>query len=186
VRSVDIRRVRHTAHRGFTLLEVIVALSLGAVIVLGARLMVENVAGSASRIGAHVRAADEDANGERLLRLLVGAVYVSAKEETAFAGNEQAASFSSWCETASGWQERCRLSLEISPQGSGSVLVARWSQGRSVTLRRATRAMALRYLVDARQGGTWFTSWASGFTTPRAIGVLIDGDTLIVRIGDRG
>jgi hypothetical protein len=44
----------------------------------------------------------------------------------------------------------------------------------------------LRYLKDASTRGTWFRSWGTGISAPIAIGVIVDRDTLILRIGERG
>jgi hypothetical protein len=35
-------------------------------------------------------------------------------------------------------------------------------------------------------GGEWQLAWPSRITLPLAIGVLIDGDTIILGIGERG
>ena len=58
--------------RGFTLIEVIVALTLGAVIVLGARELIENLASGATRIAAEARTISANANGEWFVRSLAG------------------------------------------------------------------------------------------------------------------
>jgi hypothetical protein len=45
---------------------------------------------------------------------------------------------------------------------------------------------ALRYLSAASGGGVWFHAWGQGITAPLAIGIVLDGDTTILPIGERG
>lgn len=161
-------------------------MTLGAIVLLGARLLLENLGAGVGRITAASREADSDANGERLLRALVGQVEVGTQLAGSFGGDARAAHFTSWCATPGGWRERCRVALEVEMRGGDAALVAHLPWGEPVALRRAEGAIALRYLIDAREGGTWFVSWGDGLTAPRAIGVIAGSDTLIVRIGERG
>lgn len=172
--------------RGFTLIEVIVALTLGAVIVLGARELIENLASGATRIAAEARTISANANGEWFVRSLAGQIETGADESDYFSGDEQAVSFVSWCIAPDGWEERRHVKLVATRQGDTPVLLAQFEDGSSTTVVRATQLITLRYLVDAREGGSWFLRWGAGSTTPRAIGVIVDADTLILRIGDRG
>lgn len=176
---------RRARRRGFTLLEIIVAISISTFVIVAARLLLENLAAGTDRIVRSTREIDRDANGERLLRSLVGQIEVGVQKET-FGGDERSAEFTSWCRVARGWVERCRITLSIQSSDSAPSLVAMLPNGVHVVLRRAKNAMNLRYLVDAREGGTWFVKWGDGLLAPRAIGVLSDSDTVIVRIGERG
>jgi prepilin-type N-terminal cleavage/methylation domain-containing protein len=171
---------------GFTLIEVLIAMAIGATVVLGARVLMERLGDGALRIGEAARAADADANGERLLRALVGSVEVGPEAALAFGGDEREARLTSWCETPAGWQERCRVTLVVGTLDGTPALLAALSTGDTLVVRRAARFAALRYLESAAGGGRWFRYWDDGLLAPRAIGVLLDGDTLIVRIGDRG
>jgi hypothetical protein len=55
-----------------------------------------------------------------------------------------------------------------------------------VVLRRGFRDGRLLYLRAADEGGDWVRNWSSLVTTPLAVGVVVDGDTAILRIGERG
>jgi len=180
------RRATARTTAGFTIIEIIVALSIGAVVVLGARSLLEGLAAQTSRVTATAREGDRDANGERLLRGLVGRLEIGTDSNRRFGGDEREVHFSTWCDVARGWQERCGVSLALEPTRAGVALVARLSTGESIVLREAARGEGLRYLADAGSGGRRFRRWGDGLTAPHAIGVLIDGDTTIVRIGERG
>jgi prepilin-type N-terminal cleavage/methylation domain-containing protein len=180
------RRRSPTDRRGFTLVEVLVALVLAALVILGARGLLAGLSDSAARISRVARAADADANAERTLRALVGRLEIGTPDAGLFTGDVRSAAFTSWCDTRFGWQERCRVTLTADSAGEMRSLVARLSTGERLVLRRAVRELSFRYLADAATGGAWTQRWGAGLTAPVAIGVVVDGDTLIVRVGERG
>lgn len=205
-------RVRQPARAGFTLVEVVVALAISGLVLLAARQMLEALAAHSARVTALAHAADRDANGERLLRAVVGDLEVGTADTRQFEGREREARFTSWCDTPADSRERCRVTLAVdSADGMPALRLslagedAPWS--RSIIVRRGGASGALRYLGDAGQGGTWFRVWGRGITAPLAIAVILGraadirapatdsagvapaprgADTLIVRIGERG
>lgn len=172
----------------FTLVELMVAITLSGIVLLGARALWESLAGSTDRLRARASADAGVANGERLLRSLVGRLEVGTDGAQEFAGDEREARFTTWCDMPAGWQERCNAMLGIEPDSNGQSLrlVAHLSTGEVITLQRGFARGALRYLNDPIGGGVWFRIWGHGITAPLAIGVITDGDTAIVRIGERG
>ena len=176
---------RARSRLGFTLIEIIVAISISTFVILAARLLLENLGAGTDRIVRSTREIDREANGERLLRSLVGQIEVGVQKES-FGGDERSAQFTSWCRVARGWIERCRVTLSVDSTDGKPSLEAILPDGAPVVLHRAKYGICLRYLVDAREGGTWFVKWGDGLLAPRAIGVLADSDTVIVRIGERG
>ena len=180
-------KLRHSAGRdGFTLVEVLVALAIAGTVVVTARMLLEQLADDAERLVAHAATNDREANAERTLRELVLRLEVGTEDSRRFAGEERAARFTSWCDVPRGWQERCTVTLAIDTQGPEPVLVASLSTGELLVVRRDFSTAALRYLGDAARGGTWFRSWGESITAPLAIGVVLDADTVILRIGERG
>lgn len=170
---------------GFTLLEVIVALAVGGMVTLGAAGLLVQLAADGERTVAASRAADAEANGERLLRALVGGLEPSPDETPAVVGTREEAAFTSWCDVPAGWQERCSVTLSFGPVEGGKTLVARLGAGEGLELRSGFREGSFLYLADPARGGTWLESW-SGITTPLALALLLDADTLVLRIGERG
>ena len=176
-----------TAQRaGFTLVEVMVALLISAIVLLGARMLLEQLGENASRTVAAAARADADANGEQMLRDLAGRLEIGTDGSTQFSGESNAARFASWCDTPSGWEERCAVAIVVTQQETLSALVATFAPGDSITLLTRAEPIELRYLDDPRAGGRWFVSWGAGITAPLAIAVLSGSDTTIVRIGERG
>lgn len=171
---------------GFTLLETVVALAIGTLVILGARAILEGLGAQATRLAALARGADEDANGERLLRRLLAELEVPVGQGAAFGGNEDSLRFSSWCAVPQGWQERCRVVLLFKTTLDSVFLIGRLSTRETLILKSGRREVGFRYLADPAQGGTWFQQWGDGRNLPLAIGILMDADTMIVRIGERG
>jgi prepilin-type N-terminal cleavage/methylation domain-containing protein len=173
---------------GFTLVEVMVALVVMGVVIVGARTMLGQIADDADRITAAAAEADRDANADALLRTIAGRLEVSPipGREVRFEGEPQGARFHSWCEVPDGWLERCEASLGIIRLEGENVLALRLSTGEMVPLRRGFAEGEVAYLRDAAGGGSWVRSWGASITAPVAFAIVVDGDTTIVRIGERG
>jgi prepilin-type N-terminal cleavage/methylation domain-containing protein len=179
--------VQHGNRRiGFTLLELLVAMTIATMAVLAARVLIEQLADAAQGIVGQGSESDEDANSERVLRELVRRLEVGTDDSTRFAGQERIARFTSWCDVPRGWLERCRVTLALDTRGREPVLAAALSTGEMIVLRRGFASGELRYLSDAARGGSWYRSWGVSITAPLAIGLVLDADTLILRIGERG
>jgi prepilin-type N-terminal cleavage/methylation domain-containing protein len=172
--------------RGFTLVELVVALAIAGGILVGARILLEELAADADALVAAAAEADAEANAERSLRELVVRLEVGTDDARRFSGDERAARFTSWCDVPRGWLERCTVILAVDREGTEPVLAAMQSTGDVLVLRRGFTSATLRYLGDAARGGTWFRSWGESITAPLAIGIVFDRDTLILRIGERG
>ncbi len=173
--------------RGFTLLEVLIALVTGAMVLLAARAMLEQLGATGRTVIAESRRLDYHANGERLLRVTLGRLEVGTSQAVSFAGNERGTRFSTWCDVPEGWLERCTATVAVVQVADSTVsLVLELSSEELYVIRSGARSGALRYLERAEGGGSWYREWGAGITAPRAIGVVLDGDTLIFRIGERG
>jgi hypothetical protein len=165
-----------------------VALAVMGVVLVGARAMLEQVGDYAERIGAAAAEADRDGNADGLLRSIVGRTYVSAMtgDEVRFQGEPRMARFRSWCEGPDGWLEACDASLGLVQVNGTNVLALTLSTGELVPLRAGFDRGEILYLREAGGRGSWVRSWGSSISAPLALGIAIDGDTTIVRIGERG
>jgi prepilin-type N-terminal cleavage/methylation domain-containing protein len=183
------RRARSSvASAGFTLVEVMVALAVMGVVLVGARAMLEQVGDHAERIGAAAAEADRDGNADALLRSIAGRTHVSALQgqEVRFQGEPRMARFRSWCEVPDGWLEACDASLGLVQVEGKNVLALTLSTGELVPLRMGFERGEILYLREAGGGGGWLRAWGSSISAPLALGIVIDGDTTFVRIGERG
>lgn len=173
------------ARAGFTLMEVVVALALGALLLLGARTMYGELADHTERISAAAADADREANTDAWLRGLLGRVEINPDQERAFAGDAAGARFATWCEVPAGWLERCTASLGLIRVAEVPTLAVS-AAGQVTAVRRGFARGELIYLRDAAGGGQWSHNWTSQLTAPLAVGIVIDADTLLLRIGERG
>lgn len=171
---------------GFTLLELMIALTIGATLVLGARALLVQLADSADRVVDAAAVADRAANAERLLRDLVAQAALDEGDGARFTGDERASRFVTWCDVPAGWKERCLVTIGVVRSPNGLALVAGFPDGDVVVLRDGLATATLRYLYRAEGGGVWLPSWNSTVAIPLAVGAVLEGDTLILRIGARG
>jgi prepilin-type N-terminal cleavage/methylation domain-containing protein len=165
--------------RGFTIIELMVALTLSATFLLAGRALIEQVAEIGDTIGTNSAVADSVRAHARSLRAIVRNIDV-ASDSTNFSGDSRTAKFISWCTGRDIVRERCAVTLTID-----SVVTLTDSSG-YVVLLRDTVPGVLRYLADARDGGHWYRSWGAGTLAPLAIGIVFRTDTTVLRIGDRG
>jgi hypothetical protein len=179
-----------------------VAIAIGGLVFIGARSLLEVLADGEQHIARDAAAGNARANGYRTLRSLVGEMEVGTTESGPFSGDPGSTSFTTWCDTPHGWQERCAVTIAFESDGNVPALVARLPGERRLVLARDFDAGELRYLNSAASGGQWFRQWGRGITAPLAIGVILEHgtrsgdstgtigdmsvDTLIVRIGERG
>ncbi|HET7188543.1 MAG TPA: hypothetical protein VFI52_10325, partial [Gemmatimonadaceae bacterium] len=138
------------------------------------------------RIHRFAQRSDHDANAERALRSTVESLDVGTVGVQPFEGDERSVRFTAWCTRPGGWQERCAVTLSITGDSSATALVLALSGDKPLHVRSGARHGELCYLADAHDGGRWVRRWAAGLGVPLAIGAILDADTLVLRIGERG
>lgn len=175
---------------GFTLIELLVALVVGAIVLLGAHRILATLADQAHALTRHAADVDQHADGERMLRDLVGQLELGSPGTVPFTGSPDTVRFSSWCESPAGWLERCQVTLSFAARGNQEVLRAQLDTRQPLDLIQGFSSGAFRYLESAAAGGQWFQRWGTGITSPLGIGILLARgdtvDTMLVRIGPRG
>jgi prepilin-type N-terminal cleavage/methylation domain-containing protein len=177
------------SRRGFTFIEVLVALMLAALVVGAVRGLAEVVGDHALITARLAREIASDANAERTLRDLVGSAELATRDDERFDGTSSGARFMSWCAVPRGWQERCRVELALEPVAGSPdsvALIGKLSTGERLLFRTGHGPGSIRYLGSARDGGTWFVAWRHSMAPPPAVAFVLGSDTLIVRVGDRG
>ena len=170
---------------GFTLVEVLGALTIGAMVLAGARGLMEGLADHAAATVRAARASDAVANSERAARQIVGNVALAPRLEPSFTGTPTQADFASWCPSVFGGLEACGVHLlVVRSDTSAEEVVLALSTGTRLSIGHGATAR-LRYLADAGAGGRWYPRWDDVLTPPLAIGVLAGTDTMLLRIGER-
>lgn len=174
--------LRQSGSAGFTLLEVLVALSVTAVIAAAAYSVFATASDLQRSVAVAQRQGNRAANEERLLRALA-ANLVTPTPDAPFSGLTNDMKFTSWCAAAAGWLEQCRATLRIEA-GVASLAVEDMA-GASVSYRLSwpERPLQLLYLASAEGQGQWLYQWGMSLRAPLAFGIARAGDTVLVRFG---
>lgn len=174
--------MKHT--RGFTLIEVLVALTIAGIVVLAAHQLFTGAADGAQAVATEREALDRDSNARRWLK----ATLLSA--EPPFEGRANKISFTSWQLTSGGWFEP--HPIEVTHQGTR--LVARHAGQQQLSLADNVTDIAFEYLLEPGAESQWMREWISPVSAPLAIRVRLgrgtrEGgrvDTLLFQVKERG
>jgi len=170
--------------RGFTLIEVLVALTIASLVVLVAHQMFTGVADGADTVAAQRRILDRRSNTRRWLK----ATFLSL--EPPFEGRPTSVSFNSWQLTSGGWFQP----QEIELAWDGRRFVARHA-GEALPLADTVTGVAFDYLLEPGADTKWVRAWVSPVSAPVAVRVRIAGcgrgdagcvDTLLFLVKERG
>lgn len=150
--------------RGFTLLELLVALTLAAIAMAMAYQLFAAAAEGARRLSQADRRSVRQANAHRWLDDAWRNLEVGTAEAGGFDGAPAEASFSSWLLTAHGWPERRRVTL----MHDGEALRARWGAA-EVTLVEGVAGVEFDYLLEPGADARWVRAWVSPASAPLAV-----------------
>jgi prepilin-type N-terminal cleavage/methylation domain-containing protein len=180
--------------RGFTLIEVLVALTVGA---LGVLLAHQLFAGLADRgralIGARA-ALDREANARRWLAATFLSLEVGADSARGFEGRPDRVTFTVWLRVPDGWFEREQVTLGRELDR----LVAIVTPGGPVALMDSVTDLAFDYLLEPGAESGWVREWVSPVSAPLAVRLrarramkkrdqgIAHVDTLLFLIKERG
>ena len=174
------------ADRGFTLIEVVVALVLGATIVLVAHRLCAALLDWAAHLTATTERLDREANGRRVLVAAVESIDISSAGTEGFAGGPSGVRFSSWAVDVHGWPALRSLTLGI----QGRALVLDGLDCGPVAVADSVDFVTIDYLLELGEDARWMRSWSSALSVPVALRVRIEAaarsDTLLLAIGPRG
>jgi prepilin-type N-terminal cleavage/methylation domain-containing protein len=175
--------MRRITRRGFTLIELMAALALSGLAIVGAARLLDQLGDARDRSAMRATRDAHNANGVRLLRALVLRAELQ-DESSRFFGSDTVASFPSSCEVPGGWLERCAVTLALASERDSAVLTAS-ARGSTVIVWRGAAPAQLRYFsgISAPGGGRWLRGWGTSVAPPAAIGIATARDTLVLRLG---
>lgn len=174
--------------RGFTLVEVMVALAVGALVALLAHRTLWAAADLGARLAAAREVHDRAMNARRFLALAFGSLDVGTGPSGGFDGDVDGVRFATWLPSVRGAPERCVVSVRL----ADSALVALAGTD-TLHLVPGAGAVAFDYLLDFGADATWVQGWSSPASAPLAVRIRIGRrgreaklDTLLFLIGPRG
>jgi prepilin-type N-terminal cleavage/methylation domain-containing protein len=169
---------------GFTLIEVLVAVTIASLVIVVAHRIFTGVADGSRAVAVAREGLDRDANARRWLK----STFLSL--EAPFEGRRDRASFTSWQLTAGGWSAPRPIVLFR----DGSAFVAT-SGSESLGLGDGVAEVAFDYLLDPGADAKWVREWISPVSAPLAVRLRIAGcgkrdagcvDTLLFLVKERG
>ncbi|HEX4561615.1 MAG TPA: prepilin-type N-terminal cleavage/methylation domain-containing protein [Gemmatimonadales bacterium] len=175
--------------RGFTLIEVMVALTLASLVVLLAHRIFSGVADGVGRMDAARTALDRKVNSQRWLAEAFGSLQAGVDSAGSFEGHPDQALFATWQRAPAGGLERRRLRLHQ----VGATLIADGAGLAPLTLVDSVARIGFDYLLEPGANTAWAREWLSPVSAPLAVRVRIEylgiparADTLLLIIGGRG
>jgi prepilin-type N-terminal cleavage/methylation domain-containing protein len=171
--------------RGFTLVELLVALTIAGIVVLLTHQIFATVTDGMKRLEMARRELDSEQLGIRWL----DAAFLSLEAGNGgagFEGHRDHVTFSSWLMTPNGWVERSSVAL----RHDRNRLVAATADG-DVEVLGGVTALVFDYLLDPGLHSRWVTDWVSPLTAPLGVRLRLERpsrevDTLLFLIKGRG
>ena len=170
---------------GFTLIELMIAMTIGSLVVLLVHQVFVTVADGISRAkGAQARL-----ETEQLASRWLEAAILSLETGNGWGGFEGHANrmtFSTWLMTEQGWLERRNVALAL----NGSTLIAD-SDPVPIALWPGVKAVAFDYLLEPGLESRWVTDWVSLVSAPLAVRIRLartgsSVDTMLILVKGRG
>jgi prepilin-type N-terminal cleavage/methylation domain-containing protein len=174
--------------RGFTLVEVMIALLLASAVAFTAHGVFGALTEAARRSTEHRYRLDLEFNGRRMLAELLGSA--TNADGVGFVGQPEHLTFSAWHRSADGTWQVSRVSLGM---GSGSLVASGLPFGPALML-RDVQGLELDYLVDFGADAPWVREWDYPVSLPLAVRARVwrrsagveRVDTLLIPVGQRG
>src|ERR1051325_63729 len=149
------RRLRGRVSTGFTLVEVLVALTIGAVAVVLAHQLFGAVADPGKPLAAARTGLDRSANARRWLSATFLSLDVGTDSASGFEGRTDHVGFSTWLQAPDGWFERRNVVLARQDDR----LVATVTSGQSIGLSDSVTDVRFDYLLEPGAQTKWGGGW---------------------------
>ena len=175
--------------RGFTIVEVMVALTLGAMVVLLAHALFGLVATTSNQL----RSSDQQQDREWSSRVWLTDTFLSVEvggSEGNFIGSPDSLQFAAWTQQPGGWLGVERITVRL----RGTSIIASGHLSGDHGVAENVVGLACDYLSERGQQAHWVQSWASPVIAPQALRLrvsrnvqgTVSTDTTVFLVGERG
>jgi prepilin-type N-terminal cleavage/methylation domain-containing protein len=171
--------------RGMTIIEVMAALAISALLLLSGRALLGQLQDTGATLGRSARGNDELSNATRTLYALVRRADVRPDSASRFIGDSLSASFRSLCEQSGGWLEPCGVTVLIDIGPDSSSLVGQLSSGGMLILARWPGVGVFRYLDVTGVQDQWVSQWGRSIVPPAAMALVVPSDTIVLPVAGR-
>ena len=165
---------------GFTMIELLVALSVGALALTAGSALAHVVIATAGRQHAAISRHSETMLGYLWLKDAFANATAGRPDDGPFQGSADVARFSTALPHARGWFEPAVVTVSLKDAN----VVLLW-HGQSQVLVSGANSLAIDYLGEFGADSPWFTGWQSPSTVPLAVRLRIGRtqgtDTLVFR-----
>ncbi len=170
---------------GFTVVELLVAMTAGCMVVLVASRLFSGAAEGVAKLSRERVALDREQNARRRLSALMGSIDPLSRGASAFSGSQEQLRFSAWDAHEFGWPRLGTYSLELR---DSCVLLTGPVQ--TIPLTQQAHELDIDYLAHGGANEKWVREWISPTSLPLAVRLRIVGsaraDTFLFAIGSRG
>jgi prepilin-type N-terminal cleavage/methylation domain-containing protein len=171
---------------GFTLLEVIVALTLAALIVTLIRAVFAVLDDGLRGVAVASSEMDRAGNAFRWLQAAFAGAYAETESDAEFRGGRDGVSLAAWDVDSLGRSVRGRITIAA----AGGHLIAATATGQVIALADSVASLECDYLLGLGADQHWMQQWTSPAGLPRAVRLRLDrhqrADTLLFVVGQRG
>lgn len=157
--------------RGFTLIEVLVALVVTAAIALLAHGLFAAAADGGHRLALARRRLDREGNARAFIREAFLALDVGADSAGPFEGEPHRVRFTTWLPVAAGWNERRTMVLDAR-DGQWAAALGGGEIDR-IVLADSVTGVGLDYLLELGAGEHWVGDWHSAVSAPLAVRIRV-------------
>lgn len=174
------------SRKGFTLVEVMVAVTLTGVVALLAHQLFGAAADHSRRLRDARIELDRRSNAHRFLAAAFLSLEVGIDSAGPFLGDAERIQFPAWILTADGWLERKTVTLAL----DGDRWFAAAPPEQEIELARGVTALRVDYLLEPGMESKWVAGWESAVSAPLAVRIRVTrgerADTMLYLIKARG
>jgi prepilin-type N-terminal cleavage/methylation domain-containing protein len=172
--------------RGFTLIELVVALAITGLVLLLAHGMFTVATDGVRELKQAREAADRSGNAHDWLRDAFLSLDVGQQGDVQFDGHADRLRFTTWLLTPHGWAERFDIRLRL----RDSTFTAAVGPDERIPLYHGVTSAAFDYLLEPGVDTRWAAEWVSPVSAPVAVRVRITtvsgADTILYLVKSRG